>query len=50
LRIENRYCFNIAGNKYRIITRITWSVTVFISEVLTHAEYDKKYVDRRKRK
>ena len=37
-------CFNIKGNKYRLIVRITWGKTVFISEILTHAEYTKEYV------
>ncbi|MDC7218896.1 MAG: type II toxin-antitoxin system HigB family toxin [Spirochaetales bacterium] len=46
----DRYCFNVHGNKYRLIVRITWGVTVFIVEVLTHTEYTKKYVDKRKRK
>jgi len=37
-------CFNIKGNKYRLIVRITWGKTVFVQELLTHAEYTKKYV------
>ncbi len=47
---RDRYCFNISGNKYRLIARITWGVTVFVVEVLTHSDYDRKYVDKRKRK
>ena len=39
--------FNIAGNKYRLITVVHFNThTVFIRDVLTHAEYDK---DRWKR-
>lgn len=38
-------CFNIKGNKYRLIVRITWGKTVFIRELLTHAEYTKKYTE-----
>ena len=42
---ENKLiCFNIKGNTYRLIVRITWGKTVFIKELLTHAEYTKKYV------
>ncbi len=37
-------CFNIKGNKFRLIVRITWGKTVFIHELLTHAEYTKKYI------
>ncbi len=36
-------CFNIHGNKYRLIVRITFPKTIFIREFLTHREYDKKY-------
>jgi mRNA interferase HigB len=50
LKGHDRYCFNIHGNKYRLIARITWGVTVFVVEVLTHAEYTKKYVEKRSRK
>lgn len=33
--------FNIGGNNYRLITFIRYSAqTVFIKEVMTHAEYD----------
>jgi mRNA interferase HigB len=35
--------FNIAGNNYRLITKIYYDTkTVLIRFVLTHAEYDKK--------
>ena len=40
---NNLICFNIKGNKYRLIVRITWGKTVFIQELLTHGEYTKKY-------
>ena len=40
-------CFNIKGNKYRLITRITWGKTVFIRELLTHKEYTIKYMEVR---
>lgn len=34
--------FNVGGNKYRIVTKITFkSGTVFMRFVLTHREYDK---------
>lgn len=39
--------FNIGGNKYRLITKITYPKqdtqgTIYIRNVLTHAEYDKE--------
>jgi len=40
-------CFNIAGNKYRLIVKINykWQM-VYIRFILTHAEYDRKvYLD-----
>ena len=37
-------CFNIKGNNYRLLVRITWGKTVFIRELLIYAEYTKKYV------
>jgi mRNA interferase HigB len=37
-------CFNIKGNSYRLIVHIVWGKTVFIRELLTHADYTKKYV------
>jgi mRNA interferase HigB len=33
--------FNIKGNSYRLITVIFYPTTLFIRDVLTHAEYDK---------
>lgn len=36
-------CFNIAGNKYRLIVKINykWQM-VYIRFILSHAEYDRK--------
>ena len=35
--------FNIGGNKYRLISRISYGLqTVLVEHVLTHAEYDKE--------
>ena len=40
--VEGYTVFNIGGNKYRLITKITYLVkTVTIKCVLTHSEYDK---------
>jgi len=37
-------CFNIGGNNYRLITVIDYpGKSVAIFELLTHAEYDRKY-------
>ncbi len=34
--------FNIAGNKYRLITDIHYNIgKVYIDQILTHAEYDR---------
>lgn len=39
---DNRVVFNIAGNKYRLVTRINYqSKTVFVRFIGTHQEYDK---------
>jgi hypothetical protein len=36
-------CFNIAGNKFRLITRVEYQrQEIYIRNVLTHAEYDKE--------
>lgn len=41
--------FDIAGNKCRLITIVSYSVgIVFIDKILTHAEYDKWNKMRRK--
>ena len=40
--VGERTAFNIAGNKYWLITRVNYRTQrVFILAVLTHAEYDK---------
>lgn len=40
--VEGHTVFNIGGNKYRLITKITYSLrTIAIKDVLTHSEYDK---------
>ncbi len=36
-------CFNIKGNRYRLIVRITYPKTIFVMEFLTHNEYDKEF-------
>jgi mRNA interferase HigB len=39
---EGRAVFNIAGNKYRLVVRISYPYrVVYIRFVGTHAEYDK---------
>jgi mRNA interferase HigB len=39
---NDRYVFNIRGNKYRIVAMIFFDIrTVYIRFVGTHAEYDK---------
>lgn len=45
--VGNCVVFNIAGNKYRLITRVVYrSQKVFVLKVLTHAEYgSQKWVD-----
>ncbi len=41
-KIGDRIVFNIAGNKYRLISVVLFSVQqVFVKAVLTHADYDK---------
>lgn len=41
-KVGERYVFNIAGNKYRLITAIAFAPQLFwVKAVLTHAEYDK---------
>jgi mRNA interferase HigB len=40
-QVDNFTIFDIGGNKYRIVTRVLYKLrTVFIRNVLTHAEYD----------
>ena len=39
---NDRYVFNIKGNKYRLVAMIFFNIrTVFIRFIGTHAEYDK---------
>lgn len=43
------YIFDIGGNKLRMITCIFFqSHKIFIREILTHAEYDKREFSKRK--
>jgi mRNA interferase HigB len=40
---NNVVIFNIKGNKYRLVTKVSYTYkTVFIKWVGTHTEYDKK--------
>lgn len=40
--IGDKTVFNIKGNDYRLITYINYRInTLFIKELLTHAEYDR---------
>jgi mRNA interferase HigB len=39
---DNRVCFNIGGNKYRLIVRVLYRHhAVFVRFIGTHAEYDR---------
>jgi mRNA interferase HigB len=39
---DSRVCFNIAGNKYRLVVHIKYSLRiVLIKFIATHKEYDK---------
>jgi len=39
---DNRFVFNIKGNKYRMVVMIFFDIrTIFIRFIGTHAEYDK---------
>lgn len=45
---EDRYVFNIAGNHYRLVGLIHFSVhTLYIRAILTHEEYN--YLNKSKR-
>jgi len=38
-------CFNIGGNNYRLVVVVSYlRQEIVIRELLTHAQYDKKYV------
>lgn len=40
----NQYIFNIGGNNYRLIALVVFkNETVVIKQIMTHAEYTKKY-------
>ena len=40
----NLTCFNIAGNNFRLITIVRYDLQeVFVIELLTHAQYNRKY-------
>lgn len=42
----NRVCFNIAGNKYRLVVKINYPYRiVYIRFIGTHADYDKVNVN-----
>jgi mRNA interferase HigB len=39
---ENRICFNIAGNKYRLVVKVNYPYRViYIRFIGTHVEYDR---------
>ena len=39
--VGNCVVFNIAGNKYRLVTRVRYPIrTVFVLRIMAHAEYD----------
>ncbi|MGB7158395.1 MAG: type II toxin-antitoxin system HigB family toxin [Tepidisphaeraceae bacterium] len=41
----NLTCFNIGGNKFRLLTVISYErQQIVIHELMTHAQYDRKYV------
>lgn len=41
-KVGEKYVFNIGGNKYRLVTTISYKIqAVFVKNVLTHVEYDK---------
>lgn len=40
----NLTCFNIGGNSFRLIAVVSYALQIiFVNEVLTHAEYSKRY-------
>jgi mRNA interferase HigB len=41
-RVEDRFVFNIAHNRYRLIAEISFKYqSVFVRAILSHAEYDR---------
>ena len=39
---DNRMCFNIGGNKYRLVVRVNYAYgIIYIRFIGTHAQYDK---------
>jgi mRNA interferase HigB len=45
---KNQFCFDIGGNKYRLLSTISFSIgVVSILEIMTHAEYDKRKLKTR---
>ena len=41
-KVGEKYVFNVGGNKYRLITTITYQIQImWLKSVLTHAAYDK---------
>ena len=41
-KVGEKYVFNVGGNKYRLITTITYQIQImWVKSVLTHAAYDK---------
>jgi len=43
-KMGNLFCFNIKGNTYRLIVGISFPKTVFVKELLTQDEYNKRYL------
>lgn len=45
IRGTNLTCFNVGGNNFRLVTAVSYQrQEVIVRELMTHAEYDKKYV------
>lgn len=45
---QNKYCFDIGGNNYRLLTAISFQLgVVTVLEFMTHADYDKKKLNTR---
>ena len=44
IRGTNLTCFNIGGNKYRLLANVSYQrQTIVIRELLTHEQYTRKY-------